>query len=87
MNEPKKWDEKSILIFKKALATSSGGPNSNKLLIKRLIQDLNKSDQEIVEYLDYYKHKKIQNSKQRAAAEDYKQQCQTIEEKGLKDIK
>ena len=87
MNEPKKWDEKSILIFKKALATSSGGPNSNKLLIKRLTRDLNKSDQEIVEYLDYYRHKKIQKQKAEAATEDYKQKCQTVEDRALKDIK
>ena len=87
MNEPKKWDEKSLLIFKKALATSSGGPNSNKLLIKRLTRDLNKADQEIVEYLDYYKHKKIQKQKSEAATQDYKQKCQTIEDRGLKNVK
>jgi len=88
MNEPKKWDEKSILIFKKALVSSSSGPNSNKLLIKRLTRDLpNKSAIEITEYLDYYKHKKIQKQKAEAATQDYKQQCQIIEEGGLKDIK
>jgi len=87
MNEPKKWDEKSVLIFKKALALTSNGPNANKLLIKRLTRDLNKSDQEIVEYLDYYKHNKIQKQKAEAATGDYKQKCQMVEERALKDIK
>jgi len=87
MNEPKKWDEKSVLIFKKALALSSGGPNANKLLIKRLTRDLNKSDQEIVEYLDYYNHNKIQKQKAEAATGDYKQKCQMKESKVSVNIK
>jgi len=87
MNKPKKWDEKSLLIFKKALASSSSGPNANKLFVKRLTRNLpSKSAIEIIEYLDYYKRKKIQKQKAEAAAQDLRNKCQTIEEKGLKEI-
>ena len=84
-NETQLWDQSSRTVFNKVLASNSS--TSNKLLVKRLSRDLpDKSQQEIKEYLDYHKQKKLNKQKVEAASQDYKKKCQLIETNGLKEI-
>ena len=87
-DEPQGWDEKSQLIFKKALSSSGNGTSaSNKLLLKRLRRDLlGKEEKEIVEYLNYERQKKINKIKVDAVTQDFNGKCQLIESNGLKEI-
>ena len=84
-NETQLWDQSSRTVFNKVLASNSS--TSNKLLVKRLSRDLpDKSQQEIKEYLDYHKQKKLNKQKVEAAKQDYKKKRQLIETNGLKEI-
>ena len=87
-DEPQGWDEKSQLIFKKALSSSGNGTSaSNKLLLKRLRRDLpGKEEKEIVEYLNFLRQKKINKIKVDAVTQDFNGKCQLIESNGLKEI-
>ena len=87
-DEPQGWDEKSQLIFKKALSSSGNGTSaSNKLLLKRLRRDLpEKTQTDLTEYLNFLRQKKINKIKLDAAIQDFNGKCQLIESNGLKEI-
>jgi len=80
------WDEKSQLIFKKAVY-SSNASSSSKLLLGRLKNDMpEKSEQEIMRYLEHHKNKQANKQKIEAAARELNRKTQMIENNGLKEV-
>ena len=82
---PPCWDEKSQIIYKKAV--SRNGMRSLSCLVDRLKKELpGKSEREINEYIEYRNAQKANKQRAEAAAGDLKRKCQSLESEGLQEI-
>ena len=87
MSEPRGWDEKSSIVFKKTLSSSQGSIRG-KLLVERLMREIpGKTEQQIIDYLNYTKVRKTNRQKKEACAQEYNKKCQEIEVRGIREIK